>query len=90
MWRGFDFSREGGNNACIITRRFPRLSNHRQLHITLLLLLIITLSPAFRVESDPGKIPGGSIRPRRMEENGEGVVIDGRRWRVVSLRLVEG
>lgn len=32
MWRGFDFSREGGNNACIITRHFPRLSNHRQLY----------------------------------------------------------
>lgn len=65
MWRGFDFSREGGNNACIITRRFPRLSNHRQLHITLLLLLIITLSPVFRVESDPGKIHSAEKNGRK-------------------------
>lgn len=85
MWRGFDFSREGGNNACIITRRFPRLSNHRQLHITLLLLLLL-FRPLFASKATLEK----SIRPRRMEENGEGVVIDGRRWRVVSLRLVEG
>lgn len=81
MWRGFDFSREGGNNACIITR----LSNYRQLHITLLLLLLL-FRPLFASKATLEK----SIRPRRMEENGEGVVIDGRRWRVVSLRLVEG